>query len=144
MGTRTTIGDLARLSGVSVEAIRYYEREGLLPKPERSPSRYRLYVPADVERVLFIRRGQSIGLTLDDLRELLRLHELKTPEECRRVAARLESRIQVIEEKITALRRFRSLLTKNLERCRTAESSCCPVTIDLAGESAKAGARVSR
>lgn len=132
-----TIGELATRCDVSRDTVRFYEREKLLPRPKRSPSKYRLYGEPDVDRVLFIRRGQQIGLTLDDLRELLRIHELETPGECRQVAKKLEFRIAAIDEKLAAFRKFRRLLAENLEHCRRADSDCCPVTIDLASSPRK-------
>ena len=68
-----TIGRLANASGVGVETIRFYEREGLLPEPPRKRSGYRQY-PADaVARVLFIRRAKELGFTLKEITELLKL-----------------------------------------------------------------------
>ena len=130
-----TIGALASRCGVSRDTVRFYERERLLPVPRRTASGYRLYGEEDAGRVRFIRRAQAMGLTLDDVRELLRVQTLKTPEQCRRVGARLRSRIQAVEEKITQLRAFREELLRNLRRCERAEgeASCCPVVLDLAG-----------
>src|SRR5258708_38101866 len=78
------IGELAERAGVSRDTVRFYERKGLLPRPRRTASQYRVYDEETAARLHFIRRGQEIGLTLEDIRELLRLHELKTPQECRR------------------------------------------------------------
>ena len=130
-----TIGELAQACEVSRDTLRFYEREKLLPSPRRSASGYRLYREEDAARVRFVRRAQAMGLTLDDIRELLRVRQLKTPEQCRGVAARLRARIQTVDEKIEQLRAFRGELASNLERCERAESEarCCPVVLDLAG-----------
>src|SRR5258708_36287746 len=83
------IGELAERAGVSRDTVRFYERKGLLPRPRRTASQYRVYDEETAARLHFIRRGQEIGLTLEDIRELLRLHELRTPQECRRLDQRL-------------------------------------------------------
>jgi DNA-binding transcriptional MerR regulator len=76
-----------------------------------------------------------MGLTLEDIRELLRAQTLTTAEQCKRVAERLRSRVQAVDEKIRELRAFRGELARNLARCEQggAEPKCCPVVLDLAG-----------
>ena len=127
------IGELASECGVSRDTVRFYERERLLPAPRRTASGYRRYDEGDVARVRFVKRAQAIGLTLDDVRELLSIRQARTPEECRRVAARLTARIETIDAKIAQLRAFRRELTRNLERCERAHSGSCPMVLDLAG-----------
>lgn len=126
------IGELADRCGVSRDTLRFYEREGLLPRPRRTASQYRVYDEAAENRVRFVRLAQEMGLSLDDVRELLRLRALKTPEECRRVAERLRVRIDAVERKIAALSAFRRQLSESLERCERATSESCPVMLDLA------------
>ena len=104
-----TIGGLAERCGVTRDTVRFYEREGLLPRPRGTASQYRVYGAADESRLCFIRQAQRLGLTLDDIRELLRQHELRTPDECRRLAS-------------------------NLDRCQRARANTCPVVLDLAGD----------
>lgn len=132
-----TIGALARLCGVSRDTVRFYERKGLLPRPRRTPSRYRVYGQEDEARLRFIRHAQAIGLTLDDIRELLRHHEARTPDECRRVAALLRQRIEALDRKLAELRAFRRLLAENLSRCEKAGSGACPVVLDLSRTGAR-------
>ena len=131
------IGELATRCGVSRDTVRFYEREGLLPRPRRTASQYRVYGEADAGRLLFIRRAQAIGLTLDDIRELIRFEELRTPGECRRVAGLLRQRIEAIDRKLVELKAFRRQLAEGLQRCESAEGEACPVVLDLA----RAGAR---
>ena len=95
------IGELAQACEVSRDTLRFYERERLLPRPSRTPSGYRIYRPEDASRVRFVRRAQAMGLALDDIRELLELRSLKTPDQCQRVASRLKARIATVEEKIS-------------------------------------------
>ena len=125
------IGQLAGRCGVSTDTIRFYEREGLLPPPRRTPSQYRVYSREDEARLLFIRQAQAIGLTLDGVRELLRQEQLRTPGECRRVAALLRERIEAIDRRLAELRTFRRQLAESLERCEKADSEACPVVLDL-------------
>lgn len=67
------IGQLARLGGVAVDTVRYYERCGLLAAPARRASGYRAYAEADLEQLRFIRRGKALGFSLTEIRELMRL-----------------------------------------------------------------------
>ena len=136
MRDRVTIGELASRCGVSRDTVRFYERERLMPAPRRSASGYRLYEDGDAARVRFVRRAQAIGLTLDDVRELLSLQP-RTTGECRRVADRLKARVAVVDEKIAQLRAFRHELVRNLEKCERADSGSCPVVLDLAAGGAK-------
>ena len=139
MSEGLTIGGLAGACGVSRDTVRFYERERLLPQPRRSAAGYRLYADDEVERVRFIRRAQAMGLTLEDIRELLRVQRLRTPDQCRRVGARLRARIEAVDERIAQLRAFREELLRNVRRCERAgaEESCCPVVLDLAANDAK-------
>lgn len=68
-----TIGKVARMSGVGIETIRFYEREGLIPEPPRRDSGYRQYPPATIERVHFVKRAKDLGFTLAEIKELLNL-----------------------------------------------------------------------
>lgn len=127
------IGELAQVCEVSRDTLRFYERERLLPRPSRTPSGYRVYRPADAARVRFVRRAQAMGLALDDIRELLELKSLKTPDQCRRVASRLKTRVAAVEEKIADLQAFRQELLKGLKRCESAieRNECCPIVVEL-------------
>ncbi len=81
MRTGMSIGVLAGLTGVGIETVRFYEREGLLPEPPRSPAGYRIYDADPVRRVRFILKAKNLGFTLAETRELNRvrraLHELE-------------------------------------------------------------------
>ena len=68
-----SIGALSKRSGVNVETIRYYEKIGIMPKPNRTGGGYRTYGPEHVKRLHFVRRDRELGFTLDELRGLLRL-----------------------------------------------------------------------
>lgn len=133
------IGELAKACDVSRDTLRFYERERLLPRAQRSPAGYRLYGEDDAARVRFVKRAQGMGLTLEDVRELLRVREIKTPEQCRRVAARLRTRIKAVDKKLAELAAFRKELASNLKDCERAASQAerCPVVLDLAGNAGK-------
>jgi DNA-binding transcriptional MerR regulator len=138
-----TIGDLAQRSQVSRDTLRFYERKRLRPAPRRSAAGYRLYSEDDANRVRFIRRAQAMGLTLEDIEDLLRAQTLKTADQCRRVASRLRARVQAVDEKVAELRAFRAELARSLRNCERAgaEPKCCPVVLDLAANGAKGSGR---
>ena len=126
-----TIGQVAKEANVGLETIRFYEREGLIPAPARTESGYREYRSEDVQRVRFIHEAQKIGFTLDDIRELLSLQRASTAEECERVKARIQKRIDVIDGKIAELQSFRDRLGDSLNRCTATGDEECPVVLDL-------------
>ena len=68
-----TVGKTARLANVGIPTMRFYERAGLLPKVKRTASNYRVYPDETVARIRFIRRGQELGFTLKEIKELLEL-----------------------------------------------------------------------
>lgn len=120
------------MCSVSRDTVRFYEREGLLPRPRRSPSGYRLYSAGDADRLSFVRHAQATGLTLDDIRELLRSQQLRSPEACRRVAQRLGERIENIDRKLAELSAFRRELAEAAAQCEAAASDSCPVVLTFA------------
>jgi DNA-binding transcriptional MerR regulator len=78
------IGELASRAAMSVDAIRFYEKRGLLPKAQRSAGQFRVYSPRDLEHVRFIRQTQALGFSLREIRELVDLRDRKT-EACKTV-----------------------------------------------------------
>lgn len=126
-----TIGRLAEQVGINLETVRFYERQGLLPKPPRSASGYRLF-PADAARRLkFIRRAQELGFSLSEIRELLalRLSTRTTSAEIRKCA---EAKIADIEGKIRSLDEMRKSLLKLVRSCAgCAPLSECPILESL-------------
>ena len=118
-----TIGRLAREVGVNVETVRFYERQGILPKPPRSASGYRQF-PANAKRRLkFIKRAQELGFSLSEIRELLALRVSRrgTSAEIRK---RTEAKIVDIEGKIRSLDSMRKSLLKLVSSC----GGCTPVS----------------
>lgn len=110
------IGELAERADVNVQTVRYYERRGLLPEPERKPSGYRMYGEEDVVRLRFILRAKALGFTLTEIEELLelRVDPRRTAEDVRRHA---EEKIADVEEKIRDLRGIRGALRRLVESC---------------------------
>lgn len=110
-----SIGRLARASGVGVETIRFYEREGLLAAPPRTPAGYRQYDPDTVERLDFIRRAKRLGFSLEEIRQLLALAEAHGDRA--RVKALAEHKLAEIERRIEELRRMRTALAELTRQC---------------------------
>ena len=134
MNTSFTIGQLARKAEINLETVRYYERRGLLPKPPRTLSGYRLFPAEAAQRLRFIRRAQELGFSLAEIRELLsfRLSAGTSSSEIRR---RAQAKISDIENKIKSLESMRKSLRKlaaSCDGCRPV--SQCPILESLAGE----------
>ena len=106
------IGELARLAGVKVDSVRFYERSGLLPKPARSANGYRVYAQTTVDQLRFIKKAQSLGFTLDEIKRILRLRGRSDC--CRSVVTMAEATLEETERKLKEMRRFASALRKNL------------------------------
>ena len=110
------IGDLAKRSGCEVVTIRYYEKEGLLPKPARSGGNFRLYGDAHIERLQFIRHCRSLDMTLSEIRALLGLRD-NPMQDCGEVNALLDTHIQQVEVRVEALLRLKRHLVDLREKC---------------------------
>lgn len=120
-------GTLAKRANVNPETLRYYEREGLLPEPERSEAGYRLYADEDVKRVRFIKRAQELGFSLKEIKELLAL-KLDASQSASQVKKLAELKIQDIEAKIQSLRAMKSILSELTEACSGKGSvDHCPI-----------------
>jgi len=121
------IGEVAERGGVSLQAIRYYEREGLLPKPPRLASGYRMFPDTAVRRVQFIKRAQELGFSLAEIRELLSLRE-NADAGAQDMRERARAKVADIEQKIRRLRAMKSALnalTKSCPGC--GPLSDCPI-----------------
>ncbi len=111
------IGQLAKLAGVKPDTIRFYERTGLLPKPSRSANGYRSYDKPALDKIRFIRKAQSLGFSLDEIRRILNLrNQGKTT--CRCVVAMAEATLSETQTKLKELQKFRDNLESNLTRWR--------------------------
>jgi len=123
-----TIGKLARAAEVGVETVRYYQRRRLLAVPQSAGS-VRRYPIATIDRLRFIKRSQSLGFTLDEIRELLRLEQGGSRSAIRRIAG---ERLSNIREKIVALAQMERVLSELLFECEhTGTAAPCPIITAL-------------
>jgi Predicted transcriptional regulators len=130
------IGELARRAGVAVDTVRYYERTGLLPSPQRRPSGYRVYAPDAVARLRFIRRAKALGFSLEEIGELLALSGRRDVGAVRRAAA---AKLALIETRIAEMRRVRDGLRQLVETCPgQGPADACPILVALNGEGERA------
>jgi DNA-binding transcriptional MerR regulator len=109
--TEFRIGELAKRAGVSVDAVRYYERLKLLPRARRTSGGFRLFGPESIERVQFIKQAQELGLTLDEIKGLL---TTGGAEECRSVRDLLSNKIGELDGKMSAMKDFRRTLARHV------------------------------
>ncbi len=126
--TLLTRGKLAKRCGVNRETVRYYERSGLLPEPERSEGNYCLFDDEAVDRLNFIRKAQTAGFSLDEIRSLLSL-KFDPISTCGDVSAMVQQKITDIDEKIQALIAMRESLVVLLDDCPGGEVPVeeCPI-----------------
>jgi MerR family transcriptional regulator, copper efflux regulator len=127
------VGAVAKAAGVGVQTLHYYERLGLLPKPERSATNYRLYSPETIRRVRFIKKAQMVGLTLEETRQILDLKDHgRAP--CAKVAELGEKHFADIDARLAQLRAYRRALGRALGEWRrenTTERTCTGEFCDL-------------
>lgn len=117
-----------------METIRYYLRRGLLAEPPRSASGYRQFPSDAVNRLVFVRRAQGLGFTLDEIRELLELR-VERPDACEEVEARAKARMAAVEEKLRELQRMRRALTRVVAACEARQrTGACPLLEEIAPE----------
>lgn len=110
------IGAVARDAGIGVHAVRFYEREGLIPKPARQTSGYRDFAPEVVPRLRFIKRAKALGFTLREIFELLDL-DASASGSARGVKQLAERKLEDLNERIEALQRMRRALRTLAENC---------------------------
>ena len=114
-----TIGELAARAGVTPEAIRYYEREGVVPPAARAGAgRYRRYGEADAERLHFIRRARDLGFSLDEVRELLAVADGDQARSCAEVDRIARAHLAVVDAKMTQLAALRTELDRVVGACK--------------------------
>lgn len=121
------IGQAAAQAAVNVQTLRYYERRGLVPAPDRRASGYREYGPAAVDRVRFIKHAQSLGFTLDEIADLLALR-VSAETACAQVEAQAARAVARIDEKVDQLTRMRAVLTQLAAACQRQDlTGDCPI-----------------
>lgn len=124
-----SIGGLAKAAGVGVETIRYYQRRGLLPEPARPYGSIRRYGSADLERLNFIRSAQSLGFSLGEVAELLRLDD---GAHCDEASALAEQKLRDVRAKIVGLQSIESVLAELISSCHQRDDNIhCPLIASL-------------
>lgn len=119
-----TIAKLAKTAGVGVETVRYYQRRGLMPVPKACGATYRTYDRKDAERLLFIRRAQSAGFTLEEISELLKLDPSQGRNRIRELA---RERLGTLENRIAELRASQTALEALWQTCVATAQGPCPI-----------------
>lgn len=131
------IGEAARLAGLSIDTIRFYQREGLLKQPPRTEGGFRLFGSEEIRALRFIRKAQELGFSLMEIRDLLFL-ESGQAGACSHVQELLERKLSAVRGKIAELRKLESRLSDGLRRCRrelkrngNSHGAQCPVLAEI-------------
>jgi Cu(I)-responsive transcriptional regulator len=128
------IGEVARAAGVGIDAVRFYEREGLLPEPARRPSGYRDYSPEAVLDLRFIKRAKELGFSLKEISELLAIDRKPsaTAGDVKKIA---EEKLADLEDKIRSRQRMKRALREVAKRCPgRGPTSDCSILRSLTAE----------
>ena len=136
------IGKVARQTGVSVDAIRFYEKQRLLGPSRRTEGGFRLFGTEDLKDIQFIRRSQELGFSLTEIRELIILQGERV-EACSHVRDMLTTKLSTVRHKISELRKLERHLVADLNECervlqiRSESHKTCPVLRALAEPAAR-------
>lgn len=131
------IGQAAKMAGLSIDTIRFYQRQGLLKQPPRTEGGFRLFDSEQLDRLAFIRQAQALGFSLTEIRELLFLEGRQTGA-CSHVQELLERKLTAVRGKLGDLRKLEAKLNKSLRKCRSelrnnavAHGDRCPVLAEF-------------
>jgi MerR family mercuric resistance operon transcriptional regulator len=134
------IGELAKRTALTVDAIRFYERRQLLPKTTRSTGGFRLYTAHDIEQLHFIRQMHGLGFSLREIRELMDLRTRKIAA-CESVRELLKHKVEDVRTKLGELQKLESELVADLQKCNKElkrrqrhAASACPVLEEVAAK----------
>ena len=132
-----TVGELSKRAGVNLETVRFYEKERLLPEPERTSGGHRVYNSADVERLQFIQRAKWVGFTLKEIRTLMRVREADPSDSCEDAMNLARTKLAQIEDKLSELNKIRTTLKSFLKACPETDVGHCQVLqgLEKVGES---------
>ncbi len=127
------IGAAARASGVSAKMIRHYEEIGLVPQAGRTSAGYRVYAPADVHRLRFVKRARDLGFSMAEIGRLLALwnDRRRKSSEVKRLAMK---HVAELERKIAELQSMRGSLMELAHHCHGDHRPDCPILDDLGRE----------
>lgn len=118
------IGELAQRAGTTTKTLRFYEHAGLLPEPDRTPSGYRDYDPAVLDRLAFVKAAQAAGLTLAEIREIVQVRESHGPP-CGHVAGLLDAHAADLDARIAELTALRQEVERLRARARGLDPAAC-------------------
>lgn len=118
-----TIGVAAKRSGVNIETIRYYEREGIVPKAERTKNGRRTYNDTAIARLRFVKRCRELGFPISDIKILLELSHQNTGT-CDEVKRLSENNLKAVTEKLNDLTRMKSALEELIGSCNSGQTQC--------------------
>jgi DNA-binding transcriptional MerR regulator len=122
---------VAAQAHVNTQTLRYYERRGLLPQPDRTRSGYRAYTPEAVRVVRFVKRAQQLGFTLDGIEDLLHLADCG-PDSCDEARTMARTRIADLQVRIEELSGMRDALTRLVDTCDQPRAERdCPILRDI-------------
>ena len=129
--TSMQIGEVAKRTALSVDAIRFYERSSLLPKLPRTSGRFRLYTNNEVARLSFIQKMQGLGFSLREVRQILDLRE-NCMDPCKEVSLLVKTKLDAVRSKIRELTKLEAELASGLRKCSNERSNehaprTCPV-----------------
>jgi len=114
-GASFTIGRLAKIAGVKIDTVRFYERQGLLEQAPRTEGGYRLYRAEHAQRLKFIRKAKALGFSLEDIGELLKLTQ--DGHDRARVRAVAQRHVAELEQRIGELQAMRAILAHHVGHC---------------------------
>lgn len=112
-GKQLKIGEVSKRSGIGIEALRFYEKSGLLDRPSRTYSGYRLYDESVLERLAFVKKAQVLGFSLDEIKELID-HKRKGESPCHEVREVVRIRLEELNERIAQMIQYRDELSAAL------------------------------
>ena len=122
------IGQLAKLAGINIESVRFYERKGLIIQPIKPQQGYRQYPDKTLQRILFIKRAQKLGFTLEEISDLLAMETAK----CNEVQELAKSKLEDVRTRLADLSRMESVLVDLLISCKTNPNNAeCPIIDSL-------------
>ena len=116
-----TIGQASEDSGIGIETIRYYEKEGLIARPTRTEGNFRTYESAAIEKLSFIKNCRALDLTLGEIKELILIQQSpETP--CSAVNTMIDAHINIVESRISSLQKLHEDLQTLRQRCDDARA----------------------
>jgi MerR family mercuric resistance operon transcriptional regulator len=135
-----TRGQLAQRAQINLETVRFYEQEGLLSPPSRTASGYRQFEESAVDRLAFVKRAKTLGFSLEEIRELLVIHD-KHADACVEVRDLLQNKLAIVRDKKADLEKLEAQLSSALRKCNQAlkrqqpqqNPKACPVLNQMTG-----------